>query len=101
MSRVWIAQCLCPKRHAILAAANEADDRSEAEALIPQLRERVVALLADGTFNPWCGPCRSPSDAWTYELARTSFRSMEEAVPALRRSEAEQAVTRDLLGQRQ
>lgn len=102
MSTVWIAQCLCPKRHTILAAAGGADDREAAEdGLLTPLRGHIAGLLAGGTFNPWCGLCKSPSEAWTYELARTRFRSMEEAMPELRRSEAEQAVTRALFGDQQ
>jgi hypothetical protein len=93
--RVWIAQCLCPQRHAILAASGEADDREAAEdAVLSPLRDHVEALLTAGTLNPWCGLCKSASPSWTYELGRTRFRSMEEAMPALKRSEAEQALTR-------
>lgn len=97
--RVWIAQCLCPKRHAILAATVEADTRDGAEiACLTPLREHVRAGLAENTFNPWCGLCKAPSGTWTYELARTRFRSMREATPELIKVEQEQAITRLLFG---
>lgn len=96
--RVWIAQCLCPQRHAILAAAKEADDRSEAEALIAQLRTQVTRMIGSGTINPWCGLCQSPIESWLYELDRTRFATMREAMPALRFSEREQAELRRAIG---
>jgi hypothetical protein len=92
--RVWIAQCLCPQRHAILAAANEADDRSEAEELVTQLRTQVTRMIGSGTLNPWCGLCGTPRERWLYEVERTRFATMREAMPALRFSEREQAELR-------
>lgn len=97
--RVWIAQCLCPQRHAILAAANEADDRKEAEDLIAQLRTQVTRMIGSGTFNPWCGLCKAPIESWFYELRRMPFHSMQEAEPVLRQSERAQASTRRAFGQ--
>jgi hypothetical protein len=99
--RVWIAQCLCPQRHAILAATNEADDRSEAEAtLIAQLRTHVRRMIGSGTINPWCGLCKAPVESWRYELGRTPYRSIEEAEPSLRQSERAQAAVREAFGDR-
>lgn len=98
--RDWIAQCLCPKRHAILAASREEETREAAElTVLAPLREQIAELLAIGAINPWCGLCQSPSDAWTYELGRTRFPSMEEAMPELRRVEAQQAALRAAAGE--
>jgi len=98
LSNVWIAQCLCPKRHAILACGKEADGRSEAEDLITYLRTQVKRMIGSGTFNPWCGLCKAPIETWGYELSRTHFRSMQEAEPSLRQSERKQAEVRREFG---
>jgi hypothetical protein len=98
--RVWIAQCLCPQRHAILAAAKETVDRSEAEDLIAQLRTQVTRMIGSGTLNPWCGLCGSPVESWRYEVNRTRFRLIEEAEPSLRQVEREQAAVREAFGGR-
>jgi len=94
MRRVWIAQCLCPARHAILAVAGEAEEETASQTLLVPLREEIALLLASGTINPFCGICLSPDDTWKYEVGRTRFRTMDEAKPSLRKSEAEQAEVR-------
>lgn len=97
--RVWIAQCLCPQRHAILAVSSEAEDRQAAEeSLIKPLREQVTRMIGSGTINPWCGLCAADVETWTYELGRTRFASMQEAEPELRQNEREQAHVRRLFG---
>jgi hypothetical protein len=99
MSHVWLAQCLCPQRHAILGAAVEADYRPGAEdALIETLRLQVKRMIGSGTINPWCGLCKAPIESWRYEINRTRFASMAEAEPQLRQSEREQAVVRRAFG---
>jgi hypothetical protein len=96
--RVWITQCLCPQRHCILASAGEADSQSTADATVKApLVERVAVLLARGVLDPWCGLCGSRSETWTYELARTRYRNMEEAVPELKKAESEQQLTASVL----
>jgi hypothetical protein len=96
---VWIAQCLCPQRHAILAAAKEAEDqRAAEESVLAPLREQVAAWLRSGSLNPWCGLCNSPSETWRYELGRTRHRSMAEAMPELKESEKQQQMTARLWG---
>lgn len=93
--RVWIAQCMCPKRHAILACAGEADDAKEArEAIAKPLATALAAKIATREIDPWCGLCRARVEDWNVEVGRTAFRTMAEAEPALRRSERDQAATR-------
>jgi hypothetical protein len=98
MTRVWIAQCLCPQRHAIIATAGEAEGRAGAERyVVGPLKFRVASLLRAKTLNPWCGICRAQARTWRYELARTAFATMAEAMPALKENEDKQRLTAALL----
>jgi hypothetical protein len=57
MTRVWIAQCLCPQRHAILTSAGEAADRDEAEDDIEQpLRGRIAVVRVRKPAATGLGP---------------------------------------------
>ena len=97
--RVWIARCLCPARHCVLASAGEAENEAAAEATVAgPLRAQVAEVLKSGVINPWCGLCNARAETWRYDIARTRFRSMEEAAPELLQIEAEQAATRALWG---
>lgn len=83
-SRVWIAQVLCPARHAILATSGVASNQSDAEeSLLTPLVALIHQLIADDTINPWCDICSAPSDRWTHEVGRTRWRTMDEAQPHL------------------
>jgi hypothetical protein len=86
---VWICQCLCPDRHTIIAAADEADSEANAGAIRTTLRRQVLELLRTGAINPWCAICGAHRATWRYELARTKFQTMAEAAPELARTEAE------------
>jgi len=98
-TRVWIAQCLCPDRHAILAASGEADSEPAAMSTIAwPLREAIEAALHTGVLNPWCGLCKAGSETWRYEVGRTRYRTMAEAENPLRENEAKQAATRAAFG---
>jgi hypothetical protein len=98
-SHVWITQCLCPQRHCIAAMAGEAAGRAAAERDIERrLRMRVAFLLVvTRALNPWCGLCGARSDTWKFELRRTRWRTMAEALPELKELEAENPVARALL----
>lgn len=99
MTRVWIAQCLCPQQHVILAVAGEAENRGEAQAtIVNPLRAHVGRLLQAEVFNPWCPSCQFPAESWNYKLSRTRFLSMEDAEPDLQRGESGQAVRREVFG---
>jgi hypothetical protein len=101
-TRVWIAQCLCPQRHCIMAAYGVADSEEAASAEIAwPLREAVDEALQAGLLNPWCGICKAGSEMWRYEVGRTKFRTKEEAAPLLQRLEAAQAATRMVFGERE
>lgn len=96
--RVWIAQCLCgPRRHCILAAAAVCASPADVDKLVAGLRAAVCGLLAERALDPWCGFCGSGIQGWSYEPGRTRWRTMAEAEPKLRRSEAEQRLARELI----
>jgi hypothetical protein len=96
---VWIAQCLCPQRHCIMATAGQADDlRAATLKLLDPLRDAVGDALRADAINPWCGLCNARQETWRYELGRTRFATMAEARPALLESEANQAITRAVFG---
>jgi hypothetical protein len=92
---IWLAQCLCPDRHAILAAAGEAVDEQDATRLIFTVQTAVKDMLRS-ELNPWCGLCHAPAESWRYEVGRTRFRTMEAAMPDLRRLAAMRAMWGDM-----
>jgi hypothetical protein len=72
-----------------MAAADELDDEA-GKGIEALLRERLGEMIRSGTLNPWCGLCEAGIKTWCYETTRTGFRTMTEAMPELRRLEAEQ-----------
>jgi hypothetical protein len=99
-ARVWIAQCLCPQRHCILAAADEAAGESDARAtILSPLRERVAMLIADRAINPRCGICGATAETWTYEVGRTRWATLVEAMPVLTSTEADMIATGAVFGE--
>jgi hypothetical protein len=98
-SRVWIAQCLCPDRHCIIGEIGLAESDAEAETNVrAPLRRKVVELLKSGEINPWCAICDANRATWRYEVRRTAFGSVEEAIPKLRETEAKNALTNLIYG---
>lgn len=101
MAKVHITQCLCPKRHCIIAIAYEEgkpvpgcgdlvfQDGQEAEAGLKALVEHFVQ---DGQLNHWCGICHSRT--FIYEDKATGFESLEAAWPFLMRTQLENLATR-------
>jgi hypothetical protein len=82
---VWFCQCLCPGRHAILATAGEAETEEEASRVVrAPLRRHVVGMIADGVLNPWRALCDANRATWRYELRRTPFATLDDAMPTLR-----------------
>ena len=90
---VFLIQCLCPQRHAIVGIAYEADEPSDER--VEQLKVAVAMMIERGAIDPWCGICRSRD--WHYETGKTRYRTLAEAEIPLRANEAAQAATRDFL----
>jgi hypothetical protein len=94
-ARVWMVQCLCPQRHCILATAEVYTSAQAAEAaLLPVLRTMIDGAIASSIINAWCGLCGSTSDTWTYEVGRTAYSTMAEAMPPLQANERQFPVGR-------
>lgn len=100
MTRVWICQCLCPQRHAILANSGEADDVTGAAGLTVLLRLRLKEMIDAGAINPWCGLCHAKIETWTFDLGQTRFATMAEAKPQLEENERQQRLTALIWGER-
>ncbi len=94
--RVWIAQCLCPARHCIMAAAFDVSEKPAAAA-IDELNQQIRTLLDARAINPWCGICRSSERHC--EAAPTRFASMAEAWPELLRLQRENLAASRVLGE--
>lgn len=94
MSKVKLAQCLCPQRHTIIALA---DENREKEEFLNELRELIGKMLREKQLNPWCGLCGAKSDSWLYEVGDTEFDSLEEAIPAMAKLQSEQLRTAQIL----
>lgn len=103
MAKVWVVQLLCPERHAVMAAAYLREDESQLEAVSENLRN---GLKEQGLL--WeCGICKHSDPAKSVDLhfeeGPTRFATMEEAMPHLRKIEADNIVSRmyiDLLAGR-
>ncbi len=103
--RIRIVQCLCSKRHALLALA--ASDASIPDAeLLAALRENVEAILRGEQvlpptlplMHPWCGLCGERKESWTYEVRWSKeFADKAEALAAFKESERRNVESRYLL----
>jgi hypothetical protein len=65
------------------------------ETAIEALRIFVEQEIAAGKLNGWCGLCGD--HRFHYEDGVTKFKTMEEALPHIRRTERDNAVARLLL----
>jgi hypothetical protein len=100
MTRVWLAQCLCAQRHAIMAAAGEADGKEEAEdKVVKELNKTMERWIDEGAMDPRCGLCGAPRSTWHFELGLTVWGTLAEAKPVLRQHEAEQIAIGALYGE--
>ena len=88
---VYLIQCLCPQRHCIVGITYEAGGPSNER--LAAFRLVVAQLIEEKTINPWCGICDSRD--WHYEMAKTRYRTMEEAEGPLAEAQAAQAAARE------
>lgn len=73
----------------MMAAVAEAENEADAQRIRTDLRRQVLSFLKSGALNPWCAICGAQLATWRYELRRTVWASMDEAMPHIRQTEAE------------
>lgn len=87
---VSLVQCLCgPLRHCIAALAY--DESKTDQAAEGELRLWVGMMTLQREINPWCGLCGSMNKHWIFEVGRTKFATIDEAMPYLLKAQREQA----------
>jgi hypothetical protein len=91
---IHIAQCLCEKRHCIIAFAYDTSE-GPPEKFLTDLQAAVEEAVRTKALNPWCGICNSR--VFHYEDGATPFHSMEEAKPYLKAAERMNLQTRAIL----
>jgi hypothetical protein len=97
--RVWLAQVLCPQRHAVIAGAAEIDNLDEvASIIVKPLLEKLKFLMNEGNINPWCNICGAKHDTWKVDAGQTRFHTLGEAEPMLRHLEQENHLAHRILG---
>jgi hypothetical protein len=93
-NRVRVVQCLCPKRHAIMAIAYVPGDIID-EDVVEGMRDEINSMKLRGVIDSWCGICGATD--WHFEVGQTAFATMEEAKPHLKALEAENLRARNFL----
>jgi hypothetical protein len=91
MTKVYIAQLKCPQNHCVFATAGEFDDPDKANDLALLLGFEMGRLVISGALKHECGICKSTE--LKVEIGATRFRTMAEAEPFLRQSQADQIAT--------
>jgi len=87
---IYLVQYLCPARHCIIAAAYDSSETTYAETV-----KGMTQTLYDSHANLWCGICGS--HALHFEQGPTKFRSIAQAMPALKECESDQMFSRAFL----
>jgi hypothetical protein len=99
---IRIVQCLCPKRHAIMAFAYDSADIPEhfdGDPAAPRagLKQLIEDSILAKMLDPWCGICRAPASEFRYEDCPSRFRTMDEARPVLTALASANAEAREIL----
>lgn len=96
--KVYILQCLCPSRHAIFGDAFEVVDRAEMRRKKKESIAKSEKVFRDGRVNRHCGICGST--VLHYEVGIAPYKTLAEAMPAIRATEFLQILTRCQLEER-
>lgn len=112
---VKLAQCLCPKRHCIVALSFMEDVSDE--STIESMKAAVFALTYSGSMkahpelaivreamhlpegiDPWCGLCGAKKETWMYEVGRVRKGTTLDDLRDMERHQRESAELLRLLG---
>jgi hypothetical protein len=78
----------------VLPAELSEEERDAAK--VPVI-EAVKRFLENGTIDSWCGLCKAPSTLWAFEIGRTKWKTLEEAMPALKNQERQNLESREAI----
>jgi len=87
---IWITQWLCPSRHCAIALAWD-----EQETTAQDIKHQGEEVFQQGLLNRWCGIC---GGSLHVEHGRTSFKSLEEALPHVEAIEMANLFARSIIG---
>lgn len=91
MTKVYICQCLCPKRHAIVSYAAELGANDFNAETLSQIVEGIVdEMVHSYMLNPACPLCGAPRKDWKCETAPSIYQTMAEAQGPLREMQEKQ-----------
>jgi hypothetical protein len=111
VTRVYLAQVLCPKRHEIVGNAGEVTLKDglleELVEIAEKFRDQIQAC-AEGNppadapeqihhMSALCGICGAPLEQWKVEVGLTGFSSLEEAMPHLIANHRAQLLSRAII----
>jgi hypothetical protein len=67
-----------------------ASEAGEVAGALAFLQDTLKKLIEGFVLNPRCELCSAQQERWTYEAAPTIYETLDEAMPHLKRLEAEQ-----------
>jgi hypothetical protein len=91
---IWICQCLCERRHCMIAGAFDDAKQSVANAEA-ETRVAFQQMVTSGATRACCRICDSVK--FHYESGRTPYATMEEAIPFLAKAQADNIASGDFI----
>lgn len=88
-----LAQCLCPKRHCIMALLGDGED----EPIRTGLEQQIDKQIKKKALHPWCALCGAKHETWQVEIGTLKAKDINEALSELLHLQYEQQQTRDYL----
>ena len=102
MTHVFIAQLVCPKRHAVCAFVFEATEaeiyeKNAQTAIEDHMWELFITIP---NVKPQCFICGADKNTWKVEIGKTRFKTVAEAEPHVKACAAANENTRRLVAMR-
>lgn len=93
---IYIIQCLCPQRHAIMAVAYDPEELPH-DVAMATFQQQIEEWVSKQVIDPWCGICHSRE--WRYERAKSKYKTMDEAGAELSKMETANRASRRIVDQ--